>query len=123
MARAEITETIRNLKKKIQIVKFEQRDLLEPILSLIGPYNVKCYITLSDRSKVGIIGPIEMETSEEELVELLGMSGYKNAKIPPHIGEGRQITKTMKIWLEVDQVPSSLTLMYERVTPFIDKPW
>ena len=94
----------------------------------LGKYNIKCYLPFSRYMKVGVIGPIGLETSEEEMTEYLQESGYHNARATRLLtgpGKDKKKTLTMKIYLEAEELPSHIELMSERfkVSQFFEKPW
>ena len=127
---ANIITSRTNLSKGIQIVTIKNRSKLTELLAItnLGGYEVRCFRSTPWTYKVGLIGPIEMDVNETEIVELLSELGYKNSKAERFVigkGDSARITKTMKIWLNVNSLPENICLLYRRfaITPFIEKPW
>ena len=46
----------------------------------LGTMNIKCFQPESERFKIGIIGPIELKKTSDQMVSLLEEEGYKNTK-------------------------------------------
>ena len=127
---ANILQSRTNLNKGIQIVTIGNKSKLTDLLKItnLGGHEVKCYRSSPLVYKVGLIGRIEMDVTESEIVELLSELGYKNPKAERFVvgkGESARTTKTMKIWLNVDSLPEKVCLLYRSfpITPFIEKPW
>jgi hypothetical protein len=127
---ANIVETNRNLRKKIQTIKLANAANLAGLLAItnIGEYSVKCYEPLLNNDKIGIIGPIELEVTPAEVVTLLGEAGYPNCRAERLIlgyGKNARTTKTIKIWFTTIELPDCVYLMMERfqVSLFVGRPW
>jgi len=127
-----VIECTRNIKKKIQVFKLRDESHLNEILKLenIGHFRVKCYQPFSQRIKIGLIGPIELEISEEEMLELLlenenEVPVYKVERLVLGKKENKRVTKTMKLFFEATELPEEIIFLYEnfKVSPYIDKPW
>ena len=105
------------------------KDILNECIQVkqLGDFEVECFSPSNNNFKVGIIGPIGLEDSDEDFTEILNDSGYTNAKAKRLIkGYGRNAvkTKTMILYLKVDSLPEHIILMKERfkVTPFFEPP-
>ena len=123
---AQIIESRPNFQRKIQVIKVKNTSKTEELLSInkLGDFNIKCSLPQSIRLKAGMIGPI----TPNDISELLAEQGYMNTKVERFIlgkGENARATKTMKIWFQLETLPTHLTIMYQRfeVTPFIERPW
>ena len=127
-AKIKISKT--NQAKGIQIIHYEDHTKTEELLKItkMGNFDVKCYIPKSESFKIGMIGPIELDIEEEEIVQLLIEQGFNNSKAQRlSVGKGAntRVTKTMKIYLEVESLPEKIAIMYRmfKVTPFVNKAW
>ena len=97
-------------------------------MTKLGDFTIKCYLPMSQKVKLGIIGPIGLETDPEEIKEELIENGYPIMKVERlEIGpkDSKRKTKTMKIWFETNLLPEHVEFMWEifKVTPFADHPW
>lgn len=124
-----IIDTYRNLQKKIQVVKVRSINVGNECINVkkIGDFDIECFIPGNNKIKVGIIGPIGLETTEEEFSDLLNLEGFQNIKVKRMIkGSGSNAikTKTMKLYFPAEALPDYIILMNERfkVTPFLDPP-
>ena len=128
---ANIISSKTNMSKGIQIISFTNKSMTDELLKItkLGDYDVTCYQPNSlFKSKVGMIGPIELDVKEEEIVELLMDLGYENPKAKRLVvGKGNEsrVTKTMKLFLNVEKLPEDIAIMYRvyKVTPFVDRAW
>ena len=125
-----VINSFRNLKKGIQVLTLKNNSNKKNILELrkLGKFDVHCYEPMNQKTKVGVVGPVEFDVTEESVEELLIEQGYVNAKAKRLIlgyGEKARKTKTMKVFLEVETLPSHITIMWEKyeVTQYIDKSW
>ena len=127
---ANIIQSRSNPGKGIQTVYVGDESQVDQLIKItrLGEFEVKCFRATSLKYKIGLIGPIEMDVNNNEIEELLTDLGYTNPKAERFVigrGDNQRITKTMKIWLQVDQLPENVSLLYRRfpITPFVDKPW
>ena len=127
---AQIIESRPNLQRKIQVIKIRNTSKTNELLRInkLGEFNIHCSLPQSIKFKVGMIGPVDLSISPDDIMELLTEQGYRNPKVERFVlgkGDNARITKTMKIWFQLETLPPHLTLMYQRfeVTPFIERPW
>ena len=125
-----ILGTTRNLRRNVQTFKLKSNNNMKEILAMqtIGTFKIKCYEPFSQKIKIGLIGPIELKMTEEQVVELLVEEGYNIVKAERLIvgkGDTKRTTKTMKIYMEQHKLPEEVIFMWEKfkVTPFIERPW
>ena len=125
-----ILDTYRNLRKKIQVIKLNDPKLVDECVKIkkLGSLDIDCFTPVNNKLKAGIIGPIGMETADDDFTELLIDSGFLNSKAKRLFkghGSNAVKTKTMIIYLEVDSLPEHVILMGERfkVTAFFEPPF
>ena len=104
---ARILQSRSNPYKGIQTVVVEDNTKVDQLIQItdLGGYEVKCSRATFQKFKIGLIGPIEMDITEGEIVELLSELGYTNSRAVRFIigkGTNQRTTKTMKIFLQVD---------------------
>ena len=86
-------------------------------MTKLGDYNSKCYLPFSRFIKIGVIGPVGLQTSNEEMTELLHEFGYLNSSASRLLtgpGKDKQKTKKMKIYLEAEELPEYIVLINKR---------
>jgi len=118
-----------NRSKKILVIKIKDitettyRNLLK--IEAIGDWKVKCRAPENNDKCRGLIGPIELDTKEEELMEYL-KSPAKIVKVT-RLTKGKDKTPTLSmiITFQIAKLPEHVTLFGQqfRVSMFIDKPW
>jgi len=125
-----IKQITKNTGKKLLVIKIEKisENALKQILSTtqIGEWQVKCKIPKMHATSNVVIGPIGLETTDEEITEALVGQGYDNP-IASRITKGKNKVPTvyMKISLEESQPPDYIYMGYMayKTKVFIDKPW
>jgi len=125
-----ISQITKNLKQNILAIEIENISSIdsENLLKVtnVGGWTVKCRRPRIHDVSYGVIGPIGLETSDEEMDEELLRCGYINAEAK-RIYKGKDKNKTMyvKIKLEMPELPEYITLASQRfpVKIYISKPW
>ena len=97
-------------------------------ITKLGDFEVKIYQPSSQQYKPGIVGPVELDCTEENFLEMLKEHEYEVRNVKRMVigqGESARVTKTMIIWFRSTSFPEKLFIMFEKfkVTPFISKPF
>jgi len=127
-----IKQITKNFGKKLLIITLEKPPELEStteqILAInrIGDWQIRCRLPKMHSMSVGVIGPIGLETTNEEITESLIEQGYKNP-IAQRIVKGKDKVPTVyiKISIEENQLPDHIYMGYMsyKTRVFIDRPW
>ncbi|KAF2357097.1 Zinc finger CCHC-type [Trinorchestia longiramus] len=92
----------------------------------IGPWKVKCRLSASQSTSVGVIGPFGEGTSNEDLTEALKEAGF-NGAVADLIFKGKDKIKTsmFKVIFDSNSLPPYVRIGYQqyRVNTYIGKPW
>jgi len=120
----------KNVTKNLLIVKTKitSETNLQNMLSVtsIADMDVTCRRPLSDVLKLGVIGPFDKYTKEEEILEEIKENGYNNSKIV-RITKGKTPTSFFKVEFQDcgREIPEYLIIGYQRykVNPYVAEPW
>lgn len=120
----------KNFTKKIFILKFKKVDdaSLQNLLLIdtLGHYSIKCRLPVSQQTSRGVIGPIGLETSEEDLFENL-RGKYRDITGVKRLMKGSQKSPTLSMLLtfSTDVLPPHVYIGYSifRIRTFVPSPW
>ena len=137
LGKCEIVENTRNIRKNVQVVKIKKTDqrLLNDVLQMtrLGNYDITCRLarernqdTPQRKYRIGVIGPIGLDTPLDELKELIEEKGHQVYKVERLLRSRKfnnEPTNKIKIWFESETLPEYITLMLEkfRINPFIQR--
>ena len=132
LSRYGIIDTQKNLAKNILVVKIpkiDYQDLKELLITdKIGEWKVKCRLPVQEQSSRGVIGPIGVDTPDEDLFEVL-------REKTESIKEVRRITKVkgkekistvyVMIVFEGKELPEYVFMYQQRykVKLYVNNPW
>ena len=127
-----IIDTYKNLAKDLLIVKISKisNDKLTALLKteVIGTWKVSCRLPMQEETSRGVIGPIGIDTPEEDLKEALKVRDesiiIKDVK---RIVKGKERTPTLSfiVTFEGRVMPEYVYLYHQRykVSAFVGEPW
>ena len=131
-----ILENNRNLRKKIQSVKIKTLEHIDEILKMdkLGDFNIRCHLIGGNKNNenrnqaccIGVIGPIGVDATPEEVQEILLEEGQLITKVE-RLNRSKKFnyepTNLMKIWFTTETLPEIIIVMAERfkVRPFINR--
>lgn len=125
-----IIDTHKNIAKSLLIVQVElpNEEALKQLLAvkIIGDWNVKCKLPMAQRVTYGVIGPVGIETSDEDILEAI-QKNYTEVSDAKRITKGNDKTKTLSIKLAFNGtcLPDKVCFMYQsfEVKQYVDRPW
>ena len=120
----------KNVTKQMYVLKFPpiSKDNLSKLLEVnkLGVYHIKCRLPRSFQFSRGVIGPIGLETTDEELNKYL-TENYPDITSARRFKKGTEKTPTQSILIEfnTDNLPEFLKIGYQRfkVRTYVPHPW
>jgi hypothetical protein len=127
---AGIIDVKKNNRRKHLLVKIKGKDnkLIQQLLEIkeIGNQPVQCRLPKEYTYSCGVIGPIGMYTTAEEIVEDMEINGYINPEaIRLTKGKEKVPSAHFKITFKLDNVPEHVYIGYQRyeVRPYVNRPF
>lgn len=120
----------KNFTKKIIVIKFPKvnTDAMQELLKInkFGDYLVKCRRPISQQFSRGVVGPIGLETSDQELTEYLCRKHPSIQKVQ-RLKKGSQKLPTLHVLITFNstELPEHIVIGYQQfqVRRYIPNPW
>lgn len=127
---AGIEELTVNWKRKTLSILMRDKTSISELLLIkkLGQYNITCTQPLSHSLVRGVIGPIGMETTMEELQESLGERENQKVtaaeRMPKYSGGKKESSLAVKLTFSTEVLPEFVYLGFLRfrVAPYVDRP-
>jgi hypothetical protein len=127
---AGVEEVSVNWKRKtLSILMKDKNSVAELILiKKLGPFDIACSQPLSHSLVRGVIGPIGMETTMEELQDELreqeNQQGITAERLPKFSNGRKEMSLAVKLTFGSQTLPDSVLIGYLnfKVTPYVDRP-
>lgn len=127
---AAILDIRKNHRRKHLVVKIKGKDefLIRKLLEIneIGNQTVQCRIPKEHTYSCGVIGPVGIYTTAEEIVEDLESNGYINPEAVRLIkGREKEPSAHIKITFKTENLPEHVYIGYQRyqVRPYVNRPF
>ena len=116
--------------KKMYVLRFtgEPDRVMDNIIKTVtlGPWDIKCRLPRSQQFSRGVIGPVGLDSSEEELSDYLKQCNSKITNVR-RLKKGVKKTPTLSILIEFDssKLPEYVNLGFQRfsVRTYVPSPW
>ena len=120
----------KNHSKKMYILKFDKVDselkYRMLITNKLGPWDIKCREPRSQQYSRGVIGPVSLENSEEELLSYLSQCNPNISNVK-RLKKGITKTPTLSILIEfnMNTLPEYVNFGFQKfkVRTFVPSPW
>ena len=128
LSKVEIININKNLTKKLLIITIKSEYNIEELLKLkqLGDWNINCRLPMSLSYSKGVIGPLGLQNTEEEIKNEL-KAKYDNIVTVKRITKGKENKPTVYIMVEFSttELPDVLHAFYQqfKVKIYIGKPW